>query len=435
MKGITKAIMRTPHMVTSKVGMSKKSADPQFDDYQRNFGLLETAAEKFLKDTKTFTEAVQCMSLFTSGSSLAQHFSVLFHPIASEYDLLGKFPEAAHTLKNIDGYTTALDELRSSISPELQLIESRVSIRKMITKREHKLLDYDRYNNSLTKLRDKKEKSLSDEKNLFKLEQDFEIASNDYENINAAMKQDLPRFMTLATRFIDPLFHSYYYMQLNIYYMILDKISQFSEGKYAIDVPADQIVTDYEDKRGDAAAVIEALSINQRFISTSKIISQNRALSPGSASVGRSPSTASSATAVSRATSSSSTFVKKSPPPPPAPFGSGKFPPSSSPSFAAAPPPYSPSAAAATVAAKRAPPPPPPLKSKPTPVNYVVALYDFAAQADGDLDFKVGDRIEVIERTENAEDWWTGRLNGRTGVFPGNVSFPLPFTVDPSDMV
>jgi amphiphysin len=45
------------------------------------------------------------------------------------------------------------------------------------------------------------------------LEQDFEIASNEYENVNAAMKQDLPRFMTLATRFIDPLFHSFYYMQ------------------------------------------------------------------------------------------------------------------------------------------------------------------------------------------------------------------------------
>jgi hypothetical protein len=45
------------------------------------------------------------------------------------------------------------------------------------------------------------------------LEQDFEIASNEYENLNAAMKQDLPRFMALATSFIDPLFHSYYYMQ------------------------------------------------------------------------------------------------------------------------------------------------------------------------------------------------------------------------------
>jgi amphiphysin len=52
-------------------------------------------------------------------------------------------------------------------------------------------------------------------------------------------------------------------------------------------------------------------------------------------------------------------------------------------------------------------------------VNYVVALYDFSAQADGDLDFKVGDRIEVVERTNSAEDWWTGRLDGRTGVFPG----------------
>ncbi|KAH9975750.1 hypothetical protein BGW80DRAFT_1294382, partial [Lactifluus volemus] len=44
----------------------------------------------------------------------------------------------------------------------------------------------------------------------------------------------------------------------------------FSEGKNAIDVLADQIVTDYEDKRGDTAAVIEALGINQRFISTCK---------------------------------------------------------------------------------------------------------------------------------------------------------------------
>ena len=139
--------------------------------------------------------------LFTAGSNLAQHFSILFHPIASEYDLLGKFPEAEHTIRNVDAYQTALEELRTSISPELELIESRVvgpvkeiqgvmkSIRKMITKRDHKvssashtgeihahaesalfqLTDYDRFNNSLTKLRDKKEKSLSDEKNLYKV--------------------------------------------------------------------------------------------------------------------------------------------------------------------------------------------------------------------------------------------------------------------------
>jgi hypothetical protein len=45
------------------------------------------------------------------------------------------------------------------------------------------------------------------------LEQDFEIATNEYEYINNALKQDLPRFMQLATHFIDPLFNSFYYMQ------------------------------------------------------------------------------------------------------------------------------------------------------------------------------------------------------------------------------
>lgn len=93
------------------------------------------------------------------------------------------------------------------------------------------LIDYDRFNKSLTKLRDKKEKSLNDEKNLFKvccscicilrtpltsrnkLEQDFEVASNEYDYINTAMKTDLPRFMQMATQFIDPLFHSFFYMQ------------------------------------------------------------------------------------------------------------------------------------------------------------------------------------------------------------------------------
>lgn len=75
------------------------------------------------------------------------------------------------------------------------------------------LVDYDRHNNSLQKLRDKKEKSLSDEKNLFKVEQDFEAASAEYEHWNNACKQELPIFLQLATKFVEPMFHSFYYMQ------------------------------------------------------------------------------------------------------------------------------------------------------------------------------------------------------------------------------
>ncbi|KAI0932843.1 hypothetical protein AcW1_000150 [Taiwanofungus camphoratus] len=223
MKGITKAFARTPHMLTTKVGMSKKSSDPEFEDYARRFASIETATDKLLKDTKAYTEAVS--NLFTHGAGYAQHFVTLFHPVAGEDDLTRKHPESEHTIRNVDDYETAMEELKTAIVPELELIESRVvdpikelqgvlkTIRKSITKREHKLVDYDRYNNSLTKLRDKKEKTLSDEKHIFKLEQDFDVASNEYDQINSTMKTELPRFLVQATQFLDPLFHSFFYMQ------------------------------------------------------------------------------------------------------------------------------------------------------------------------------------------------------------------------------
>lgn len=90
--------------------------------------------------------------LFTSGAGYASHFSVIFHPIAGEYDLLGKHPDAAHTIKSVEKYETAMEELRSAVAPELELIESRIvgptkefqsvmkTIRKTITKRDHKVI-------------------------------------------------------------------------------------------------------------------------------------------------------------------------------------------------------------------------------------------------------------------------------------------------------
>ncbi|KDR85224.1 hypothetical protein GALMADRAFT_233945 [Galerina marginata CBS 339.88] len=436
MKGIGKALSRTPFAVTSKIGMSKKSVDTEFDDYQRHFTALEQAAEKLIKDTKAFMQAVT--DLFTSGAGFASHFAVIFQPIAGEFDLIGKHPEADQTIRNITKYETAMQELRDLIGPELELIETRISgpakelqsvmklIRKTITKREHKLTDYDRFNNSLTKLRDKKEKSLGDEKNLFKLEQDFEIATNEYDYINNALKQDFPRFMMLATQFIDPLFNSFFYMQLNIYYLLLEKMNSFAdEAKYDIsNVPGAQITQEYEEKRTDAWSIIENLGIIKRIISVSRLVQASRtqtSLGRQASVAGATPSSSATsslkAAPPTRSVSGASAYKKTAPPHPTSGYQA-----------AAAPPPYSPSAssgstAAAAAGAKRAPPPPPPLKPKPKPapqIKYVVALYDFAAQTDGDLSFNSGDRIELVEKTESAEDWWTGRLNGVQGVFPGN---------------
>ena len=75
------------------------------------------------------------------------------------------------------------------------------------------MIDFDRHNNAFTKAKDKKEKSLKDEQNLFKLEQDYETSSADYEYFNTALKDELPQFFEQAASFMSPLFHSFYFMQ------------------------------------------------------------------------------------------------------------------------------------------------------------------------------------------------------------------------------
>lgn len=52
--------------------------------------------------------------------------------------------------------------------------------------------------------------------------------------------------------------------------------------------------------------------------------------------------------------------------------------------------------------------------------NEAVALFTFDADQPGDLGFKKGDIITVTKKTDSANDWWTGIIGTRTGIFPSN---------------
>ncbi|EKV16350.1 Src homology-3 domain [Penicillium digitatum] len=52
--------------------------------------------------------------------------------------------------------------------------------------------------------------------------------------------------------------------------------------------------------------------------------------------------------------------------------------------------------------------------------DQAVALFTFDADQEGDLGFKKGEIVTIIKRTEKAEDWWTGRIGDRVGIFPSN---------------
>ncbi|KAI5480894.1 BAR adaptor protein [Pseudohyphozyma bogoriensis] len=405
--------------------LSRESQDAEANELIRKFTLMEEYTTKLIKDTSTFRDSVATM--ITSQDGFGTAFATIFQPILNEASLTSNHPEAADTLRNISSYKEVMAELRDAIQPELELIDSRVTaplkeynemmkkIRKTITKRDHKLVDYDRHNNSFNKLKDKKEKSLSDEKNLFKIEQDLEQATNEYEHYNGALKAEIPHFFQLSTAFIAPLFQTFYFIKVGILYTLLEKIQGWAGETYG-DMNIEGLEQMHMSRFGEAAQAFDEMTINKRSGGTARIMAQHRQNSGDSGSsfgrtstLGRAPSTASS---LGRAPSTGSSFSK----PPIRSYGA--------PAAAAepSPPPYSGSVPTGTTLAGKRPPPPPPNKPRMggPQVTYVTALYDYAATADGDLSFNAGDKIELVKKTDSAEDWWTGKVNGQQGVFPGN---------------
>ena len=215
-----------------------------------------------------------------------------------------------------DGYEGVVKELQETLKPELEMIESRVirpadelleiikAVRKIALKRDHKQLDYDRHKTTLKKLQDKKEKTLKDEKALYKAEADVEQATQDFQYFNDLLKDELPKLFKLEREFIKPLFQSFYYMQLNVFYTLHERMQGMDIGYFDLTL---NIEAAYEKKRGDVQTQAEAISITKFKTTGGK--------RPGSVSkYGSKALEAKSAAATRRSTLSDET--SETPPPP-----------------------------------------------------------------------------------------------------------------------
>lgn len=336
-------------------------------------------------------------------------------------------------------YESIVKELQETLQPELELIQSRVIgpadelltvikvVQKSILKRQHKQLDHDRHRAALKKIQDKKEKSLKDEKALYKAENEVDQATQEFNYFNDLLKDELPRLFALEREFIRPLFQSFYYMQLNVFYTLHERMQRIDIGYF--DLSSD-IETTFERKRGTIKEQVEALAIVKFKATGARKPPLKPKYGPGS----------SLAIEGGRASSSSGGGGRLA--------IEGRQSLDSAPSrrqthdFTENPPPYtmlSPklngdsgamvranstgSSWGAAAKAKRAAPPPPkpkPLRLTAAPVvERAEALYDYEAQAAGDLSFATGDVIDIVRKGATENEWWTGNLKGQEGQFPG----------------
>lgn len=374
--------------------------------------------------------------MLTAQIEFSKACAELYKPISGRASDPDSFiPEGnPEGIQAAEEYEAIVHELQETLKPELEMIEARVIkpadellevlkvIRKLLGKRDHKQLDYDRHRATLKKLQDKKDKTLKDEKALYKAESDVEMATQDYNHFNELLKEELPQLFAWEREFIRPLFQSFYYMQLNVFYTLHERMQSIDIGYFDLTL---DIEAAFAKKRGDVQEETEKLSIvhykatGGRTKGISKYGDKARsALSdrktPSSISTGRRSTMDSSDTPPPpySADASTSHFPEKSPS---ALSGTGIGIVGRSNSAGS-------SFAAAAKAKGAAPPPPKPKPGRLSGVpaaETVTALYDYEAQAEGDLSFSTGDVIEIVTRTQNENEWWTGKIGIRQGQFPG----------------
>jgi amphiphysin len=326
-------------------------------------------------------------------------------------------------IRACEEYESIVRDLLATLQPELEMIETRVIepaqqllevikvIQKVAVKRQHKQLDYDRHRTTLKKLQDKKEKTLKDEKAIFKAENDVEQATQDFNYFNDLLKDELPKLFALEAEFIRPLFQSFYYMQLNVFYTLHERMQDINIGYFDLTLDIEEA---FEAKRGTIREQAEALSI-VKFKATGGL------KGPRAGKYGRKPQLA---LEDRKNKPLAITDGKQSLPPPYSARTSNSL--TASPSIGHSPSMGSPNAMSTAIAAKGKPPPPKPKPARLSGVpnaETVTALYDYEAQAEGDLSFSAGDIIEIVTRTANENEWWIGKFHGRQGQFPGKWKY------------
>ncbi|KAI1778344.1 BAR-domain-containing protein [Hypoxylon cercidicola] len=431
-RGFQKSVVRAPQQFKQKFNIGEHSKDPVFIDAERRFNELEVETKRLHDESKKYFEAINGM--LNHQIEFSKAMTEIYKPISGRMS----DPDSIVAEGNPEGiraceeYEAVVKDLQDSLKPELEMIDSRVIrpanelldvlkvIRKTATKREHKKLDFDRRNATLKKIQEKKDKTAKDEKALWKAESDVEQATQEFNYFNDLLKDELPKLFGLERQFIQPLFQSFYYMQLNIFYTLHEKMQHCDIGYFDLTLDVEEA---FMKKRADIQEQTELLTIVRFKTSGQKKppkYGNKPAIEAGPRPAGlltAGPTSSGTQELAAIKYGQPQSDLVENPPPPYSAASAMKSPMS---------PPLSSPASSGLAALAAGKPKPPPPKPKPMrlsgapPPETATALYDYSAQAENDISFRAGDIIEIVSRTQNENEWWIGKCHGKQGQFPGN---------------
>ncbi|KAJ2553398.1 BAR adaptor protein Hob1 [Coemansia sp. RSA 1933] len=495
-KGFKKALERMPHQIQSKIRSTVTTVDSEYEDYKLQFVEMEKSTKDLFKHAAEFRDSIRNMLVYQSA--YLDQVLALYRPISTDPDgttqPVGSFVDegaSAELLRVAEEFQRRVSAIKANVEPQLSRMDISIvgpiqemlammrNVHKVMDKRDHKLVDYDRYRIAVEKAEAKEgsegQRRLPEERAYQKNGVQYQEASRQYNYYNDMLKAQLKQLLDMREAFIDPIFLKFFRVQHTLYTSLFREFSDAARNCPAFDLGT-PVLVGWQRKWGLAEEHLSGIdlwghghmevaplsidgankgkfgSVMGTFRKKDKPAAPTTASSvfanhsPGIASspvplasqhqqspliggVGAYGGSSGSPSMQSRGSGSPSMGAPAPAPAPahtsspygtynqnfPAPYNQGAAAQHQVPPAIASPPSYH---ASMGSAAPQPLAPRPPEKRGP-PVQYVTAIYDYAAQTEGDLAFREGDRIELIERTASKNDWWTGRLNGVKGIFPG----------------
>ncbi|KAK1961723.1 SH3 domain-containing protein [Colletotrichum sublineola] len=442
-------------------------------DYEDADSLLS----KIIENTRTLRDAWVAMA--TSQWAIVKEYQDLYDPIvgASEGHARPSIETPRLQLNRTFKLSGAYSDLKDELIEEVTAIDSQVirpateargfiqPLRKTIKKRENKRLDYEKAQEKVKKLQKKTGRTPKEEAQLSKVEFEMSCAAEEFEVADVHLRDALPPIIEAIFTLIPHLLASHVSIQnrlLGLYYTALHNYCQDHHFP-SPPPPMEKVVSAWSTEFLPVQREVEAISCithGKNWRQPAKVMddgqSRKPSVSPASSRNGfvRTPSSTSESTTPtprtmripSTTSANRSAFTSDSSPQPspqsrstsvshsqlglPTDFttatalGQPQGASNVSPAYTSSRAEYFGHQSGipsnhGSVLAKKKPPPPPPAKRLKAPEEYVVAQYDFSG-GDGDLSFREGDRIRIIEKTETDQDWWMGELSGVKGSFPAN---------------
>jgi len=388
-----RSMVRAPQIIKQKVKVGHQlPADEVFDSLNSKLQNVDQSVVFLETEVMRYTGYVR--SYLNSSISVGELFTRIFEPETNSNNKPGfgvqdgNFELARDQECNIKlnfaiKYTDRIRMIKNDVYENLEYVINNIhlpltrlnglikNIKRYIKEREFALLDVNRLYDDFQTLdsRDKTTLTLKQQQNLIRYEKNYELSKLKFEQINDSLKNELPPFFELVCQFIKPLHGMFYFVQLSINYSFFHILNKFDElqDKRSINKPelqafAQALIFEFHMKNKPSKDLIEHMKITAltSISYTDPIVRKNQEDDPIPLTDTSNPSGMKSANIL---------------PNPSCPANDAN--------------------------------------------QYCLARYNYQAQEDGDLSFKRGDRIEILDK--KLQDWWKGKTeNGQIGLFPKN---------------